>query len=137
MASRYSEQQKKEALDAIAENETLSSVAKRLAIPVSTLSGWLKKSKQMEVGPIKPVSILTSSHQLGDIGDHLVDYICELLSTLKLQAKFLSNEEWLKAQSANQLAALHGVLADRTILLLEALSEPPQPTNASNSSNSS
>jgi transposase-like protein len=49
-------------------------------------------------------------------------YLAANLSTLRAQLKVAGNERYLKNQPASELAALHGVIADKAFRILEALS---------------
>ena len=59
------------------------------------------------------------------IGALIVDYLEQALETLSAQARTFADESWLRKQDASELAVLHGVLADKTIRILEALAESP------------
>lgn len=52
-------------------------------------------------------------------GSLLAEYLEGTIITLREQAKFFRTKEWLKRQSASEIAALHGVCADKAIRLLE------------------
>lgn len=58
-----------------------------------------------------------------DFGELLGDYLRETLITLSEQTIFFRNEEWLKQQTAADVAVLHGVAADKAIRLLEAIEQ--------------
>ncbi len=55
------------------------------------------------------------------IGELLVKYLETNLRTLAAQSAVFADEEWLKKQSASEVAVLHGVIIDKTVRLLEAL----------------
>lgn len=57
----------------------------------------------------------------------LFEYLIKTLETLRVQQEVFRDEDFLKAQSANALAVLHGVLANKVFRLLEALSKPHIP----------
>ena len=56
------------------------------------------------------------------IGDLLLEYLSTALETLQTQAEFFSDEAWLAKQNAADVAVLHGVITDKAVRLLEALS---------------
>ena len=58
------------------------------------------------------------------IGPLLIEYLHTNLETLKIQSVFFRDTAWLAEQSAADAAVLHGVMTDKTIRLLEALSGP-------------
>lgn len=53
-------------------------------------------------------------------GEMIADYLKANFETLTAQAKFCSDEKWLRQQSAENLAVLHGVMTDKAIRILEA-----------------
>ena len=62
----------------------------------------------------------------------LFDYLSATLRTLKIQAEIVSEREYVLQQPADSLAVLHGVMADKSIRLLEAAERAraasPQPS---------
>ena len=57
----------------------------------------------------------------GRIGDLLLGYLGDLIGMLRKQLVVFGDTEWLKKQSAGEMAVLHGVCVDKTVRLLEAL----------------
>lgn len=53
------------------------------------------------------------------IDDLVYDYLVQNLETLRVQSKVLSDEGYIKKQPASEMATLHGVMADKTVRLLE------------------
>lgn len=107
----YSEEVKAAAMAALLAGQSISAVARDYKIPKGTVSGWKKQASENS----------NNSTQKKEIGALLLDYLQTNLKTLKKQSEVFSNEKWLKQQHASELAVLHGVLADKTIRLLEAL----------------
>jgi len=87
------------------------SVAAEYELPPTTVSRWRKEARK-EAGR-------------GDVGELLLDYLTEALNTLREQAVVFGDPEWLKAQSASEAGVLHGILCDKSIRLLEAMSTSP------------
>lgn len=119
--TEYSEHVKAQALAALLAGQTPSQVAATFGIPVGTLKSW--KSRQQNGAGVATVA----TEKKERIGDLLLEYLEEGLTTLREQVKVFRDADWLKQQSASELAVLHGVIADKQIRLLEALAEPDAP----------
>lgn len=109
----YSDETKAAVMAALLAGQSINSVAREYKIPKGTVSDWNRKAHE-RVGP-EPT-------QKREIGALLLEYLQTNLATLRKQSEVFSDEKWLKRQSASELAVLHGVLADKTIRLLEAVS---------------
>lgn len=107
---------KAQAMAALLQGQSVSSVAKEYKVPKGTVSGWKTQAFNQVNGVADKA---TQKKEI--IGDLLISYISSSLETLQKQVKAFSNEEWLKKQSASEVAVLHGVIADKAIRLLEAL----------------
>ncbi len=87
--------------------------AAEFTIPIGTVKSWMAAAGlRAAVQPQKP-----DNQNLGDL---LVEYAREILTTLRAQVEHARNPDWLQQQNARDLAILHGVLADKTLRLLEA-----------------
>lgn len=107
-------------LAALALGHTQEQAAQEFGIPVGTVKGWAASvGLTAAVQPRKP-----ENQHLGDL---LVDYAREILTTLRVQVEHARDLEWLRQQNAHDLAILHGVLADKTLRLLEAYGTDPEP----------
>lgn len=89
-------------------------VAREYKLPHQTVYEWKKEQDSGKLGTKK-----------ARIGALLMDYLETNLETLRIQSRFFQREDWLAQQEASQAAVLHGVIADKSIRLLEAL----QPDN--------
>lgn len=108
----YSDETKAQVMAALLTGQSISSVAREYNLPKGTVSNW--RNRDMPEVP-------TDETQKGTSLDVLLsDYVRENLKTLREQAKIFRDPVWLKKQEASSLAVLHGVLADKTIRLLEA-----------------
>lgn len=116
----YSEEIKAAAMAALLAGQSVSAVAREYKIPKGTVSGWKKQAEEKS----------NNSTQKKEIGSLLLDYLRTNLQTLKKQSEVFSDERWLKKQSASEVAVLHGVLADKTIRLLEALADQEESPEA-------
>jgi transposase-like protein len=109
--TKYSEETKSAVMAALLAGQSLNQVAKEYNVPRSTLSRW------------KNSDVPLNGTQKKEIGDLLLDYLRANLETLTAQAEMFKNPEWLKKQTASDAAVLHGVMTDKAIRLLEAMSK--------------
>jgi hypothetical protein len=90
-------------------------IAREMSIPHRTVSNYkaeIPDDKLAELGRKK-----------GEQLDEMVfDYLKTNLKALQVQAELASDTEYLQKQPAGELATLHGVMADKTVRLLEAVS---------------
>lgn len=117
--AEYSEQLKAQALAALLAGQSFSEVSRALQIPVGTLKSW----KQRDIAGVDAPDASTATTKKERIGSLLLDYLVTTLETLKAQQVVFADPTWLKQQSAENAAILHGVLADKTIRLLEGLAD--------------
>ena len=114
---RYSDEMKAGAMAALLAGQSVSKVAKEYRIPRGTVGRWsseLRRStKHFE------------EEKKEEIGDLLMGYLEENLRTLVVQSQVFGDPDWVREQDAQELAVLHGVLADKTIRILEAISLDP------------
>jgi len=83
--------------------------AAKYGIPVGTIHSWSSRGN--------PLASLKKEH----IGALVATYLEANLQALTAQAYVTSDPEYIKQQSAESLAILHGVMADKSVRLLEAL----------------
>lgn len=102
------------------------------------VAGLLAGLSVMEVAAEYDVPHPTVSHYKSEIPEGLFDelrrkkgerlddlvygYLLRSLTALHKQAEVASDSEYLQKQPASELATLHGVMADKTVRLLEACS---------------
>lgn len=110
----YSEETKAAVMTALLTGQSISQVAAAYRIPEGTVKRWSAAARDQ----LEPVR----SAKKERIGTLLLAYLETALETLEKQVKIFADEEWLKKQPASELAVLHGVVADKSIRLLEALS---------------
>ena len=109
----YSNEIKAAVLAALLAGQSISQVATEYNIPEGTIKSW--KSR------LQPNA--TQATPKKEIGDLLLEYLRVNLDTLRIQAETFQDSDWLKKQSAADVAVLHGVMTDKAIRLLEALSK--------------
>jgi transposase-like protein len=100
---------------ALLAGQSVAEVAKQYDINPATVRSW--KSRQQNGEGVA----IVATQKKEEIGDLLFDYLRTILKSLRVQAEFFSDKNWLKKQQANELAVLHGVTTDKAIRLLEAL----------------
>lgn len=113
---QYGEDIKAAVLAALLAGQSVSEVARQYNLPEGTVKSWKARMKPAE-------TIATDATQKKQIGELLLEYLEANLITLKEQMKVFSDPTWLKKQSASELAVLHGVMTDKAVRLLEAMSK--------------
>lgn len=115
-SKRYPDEVKAAVLAALLAGQSINSVAREYNIPPGTISNWKNR-------PGVPLNGIQKRSEA--IGDLLVHYLRTNLTTLEKQAEFFGDEDWLRQQSASDAAVLHGVMTDKSVRLLEAMSSVP------------
>jgi transposase-like protein len=115
MGRTYSEEQRGAVMAALLTGQSVSSVARDYKIPKGTVSEWRQKVAQFVGG-----SEFTDPKK-AEMGALVLAYLGEALQTLRKQVAAVGDEKYIKRQPASEIAVLHGVIADKTIRLLEAL----------------
>lgn len=124
MARReYSEETKAAVMAALLAGQTIAQVASEYRIPVGTVNAWSARAHQVPV-----VSAV------GDRRERIGDLILSNLETLMIAVEEIvksvsADKEWLRRQSASEVAVLVGVFADKAYRILEALPEPEPPAS--------
>ena len=96
----------------------VSEVATHYNLAKATVSRWRSELVSSGVEQLEP----KTKQELEAL---LIDYVCQNLKTLKAQSEIAGRADYLQKQPANELAVLHGVMADKTIRILSAL-EPSE-----------
>jgi len=122
MKRQYSEEIKAQVMAALLAGQSVSQTAKSYDIPEGTIKVWMMRERETEETTVVTSDVTTKREQMGAL---ILDYLAENLITLRKQLKTFCDEEWLKKQSASELAVLHGVIADKSFRLLDALAERP------------
>lgn len=114
--SNYSDQLKAQCIAALLAGQTPSEVSRAFGVPVGTLKSWKSRQRNESVATV-------ATEKRERIGDLLLDYLTVTLETLTAQQRVFADEAWLKTQSAEELAVLHGVSVDKAVRLLEGLAD--------------
>ena len=117
--TKYSAETKAAALASLLEGQAIGKVAEEYNIPAGTVRSW--KSREINGGNVVTVA-KKADQKKEQIGDLLLDYLSTALATLQTKAEFFGDTKWLAKQNAADVAVLHGVITDKAIRLLEALS---------------
>lgn len=110
--TKYSDETKAAVMAALLAGQSINSVAREYKIPKGTVSAWKNRG----------VAKKATQKKIDDIGELLIKYLRTNLRTLDKQAEFFGDEAWLKRQTASDVAVLHGVMTDKSVRLLEAMS---------------
>lgn len=119
MAARreYSDETKAQVMAALLAGQSVSAAAREYNLPKGTVSSWRKAALNKAAGGDVDADATQKGSTLDDL---LQGYVEENLVTLREQSIFFRDKEWLKKQPASELAVLHGVVADKTVRILEA-----------------
>jgi transposase-like protein len=117
MAEQYSDQVKAQALAALLAGQAAGDVSRQLGVPIGTLHSW--KSRQRHGESLASLA----SDSRARIGALLLEYLEATLETLKAQQVMFRDSEWLRKQSAAEVATLHGISIDKALRLLEGLAD--------------
>lgn len=116
MATQYSAEVKAQVMAALLMGQRITDAAKEYKIPESTIKGWAKRLRD-EVYP----QVVAGDVQRERIGGLILDNVEAMLEATKELMNVVKDKEWLKKQSASEIAVFFGVVSDKTYRLLEAL----------------
>lgn len=119
---QYGEETKAAVLAALMAGQSVGEVSREYDIPEGTIKSWRSRNQvsQMRRDAMADAADATPKKEIGEL---LLDYLRTNLETLKAQAEVFADKEWLTKQDASSLAVLHGVMTDKAVRLLEALSK--------------
>lgn len=117
MAKRvYSDETKAAVLAALLAGQAVSYVAEQYSIPEGTVKGW----KHREINSQSPSSVVTQKKE--EIGGLILALLRSELVTLDSMLASFTDQDWLRKQTASDVAVLFGVIQDKAFRKLEALS---------------
>ncbi|HEY7061746.1 MAG TPA: hypothetical protein VII06_09715 [Chloroflexota bacterium] len=111
MATVYSQETKAAVLAAVLSGTPVLQAARQYGVTRAAARNWLRD--------LNPPEVVTPERSR-DLGELLARYLTTSLRTLEAQARAVADPEYVKGQSAENLAILHGVLADKLIRILSA-----------------
>ena len=95
---------------ALLAGQGVTEVARAYNLPKGTVGGWKAEIETEQIRTKK-----------GERLEGMVfDYLTANFEALRQQAEVASDQNYLRKQSADNLAVLHGVMADKAVRLLEA-----------------
>lgn len=111
--------------------QSVTEAAAAYNLPVETVKKWKQRARAADAMDAAGTGDVPakSADRRERIGELLVEYLAENLTTLRVQQAVFRDTAWLKQQTAGEAAILHGVLTDKAVRLLEALT-PRQPDGA-------
>lgn len=115
----YDDHTKAAVMAALLAGQSISQVAEQYQIPRGTVAVWSAQTDRSQ-----PVA----NTKKAELGDLIVEYLREALTTFAEQQRHFRDKAWLNKQPADQLAVLHGVAVDKAVRLLAAL-EPEEPAD--------
>lgn len=110
---QHSDEVRAQIMAALLAGQGVSEVAAQYKIPDSTVSD-LRKLLESQFGELR-------TKKGTELEELLFGYLKSNLAALDAQAKVVSEREYIIKQPADSLAVLHGVMADKSIRLLEAI----------------
>src|SRR6185312_16091300 len=105
----HSDETRGAVLAALLSGQSIHEIATAYHIDRKTIREWEAASKRGTNPPQKRQ----------DVGGLVAAYLSTALTTLRAQATFFSNEDWLGKQSAAEVAVLHGVICDKAFRIIE------------------
>jgi transposase-like protein len=111
----HSDETKAAVLSALLAGQSVTAVAQQFHLSRDTVRAWRSAAGLSQGAPA------VSQQKRAEIGELLIGYLREVLTTLRVQQRAFREKDWLAAQSASELAVLHGVSFDKAVRLLEAL----------------
>lgn len=117
---------------ALMTGQSVNSVARDYSLPKGTVSRWKGEAFEViddEAETAGSVVVRTQNAHVetGDVGTLLLTYLRANLRALTVQAETFADPSWLRGQDASELAVLHGVMTDKAVRLLEAMSNASNP----------
>lgn len=109
---------------ALLAGQGVSEVAAQYRVPKATVSRMKKNLSREQLDRV-------GTERAEKIEGLVFGYLTQLLSSLKAQAEVAADKSYLKQFPPQQLAVVHGVMADKGIRLIEAMSPTQQPKDQS------
>lgn len=106
----YPPKVKARALASLLAGDTPRHVSEDLGIPFETVKSWRRRLKRGELQLVAPQK---------RAGDLLGESVEASLGAMISQSERVADPEWLRQQSAGELAVLHGVMFDKTLRVLQ------------------
>lgn len=114
---------KAQVMGALLAGQGVAEVAKQFGLDKSVVSRWSKKI------PLQKLQQIATQKQQ-NFEELILEYVGSAVRALQAQVEEASRPEYIKKQSASELATLHGIVADKLFRILSALEpvqDEPQP----------
>jgi transposase-like protein len=109
---RHGEELKQRAVADLMGGDSIAVVSERYELPEGTVKAWSAQRGQVD---------LVQPQKKEELGELVADLLATNLRGLRTIAGLPEDREWLKKQTASELAIFYGVLADKSIRILGAL----------------
>lgn len=96
-------------------------IARELNLPHNTVSNYKSELSDEKLDELR-------RKKGARVDDLVYDYLVQNLETLRAQSKVVSDEGYINKQPAGEMATLHGVIADKTVRLLEVVTNTQIPS---------
>lgn len=113
----HSDDTKAKVIAALLAGAGVVEIARELNLPHNTVSNY---KSELPTGKLDEIRQKKGAR----IDDLVYDYLVQNLETLRAQSKAVSDESYINKQPASEMATLHGVIADKTVRLLEVTTNP-------------
>jgi len=110
--NEYDEATKSAVMAALLTGQSINYVAKEYKIPRGTIASWSRNLQRNHT---------VSTEKRERIGQLIIDNVEAEFETMIAMQDVFTDKDWLKKQSASELAVLYGVIKDKAIRVLEAL----------------
>lgn len=118
---RHSDEVRAQVMASLLAGQGVSEVASQYNLDVSIVSRWRSAMPEDQLQAV-------ATKKGEQIETLLFEYLTQTLKTLRAQAEIVSEREYVTKQPAGEIAVLHGVMADKSVRLLEAIERArPQP----------
>lgn len=120
----YTDEIKAQVIAKILLGHSVSQIANEHNIPLGTVSGWKTRAIQKadSVGLVEQKKENDDEIKLR-IGSKLLIYLEANIDAAIAQLTVFSDPEWIKQQSASEMAILHGVMSDKSVRMIQAFKQ--------------
>ena len=115
---RIAEQEQAHIIAEHATGDTALFIAQRHGISEATVKRIIRRSRAL-------VTTVDPQRKQVDIAEHLTGYLNDAFATLRLQVQHMGDRDWLSRQDAAALGVQHGILFDKCIRVVRAISRGP------------
>ena len=106
------------------QGQEIAFVAGEFDIPHQTLRSWMRRAQ------IKTHKVTPTPANVDKIGGLLIRLVEAELEGMEAIAKMITDEDWLKSQRADNIAALYALVSDKNMQKIEAMSGDTTNDNA-------